>query len=151
MDDVEFSFVDAGSTGGSNLDDSESEATEDEAESGKNCCEQSNPVSLEMRDVDLSEINDVEEFLQQGCGCTLLEGQQCCSAFTREHITSIRDQCTSFQRHELNNILLGHIMATVRTSEKTVKIRQPATIRSRNTTTFLHEGHKVVTLKVVSS
>ena len=56
MDDVKFSFVDAGSTGESNLDDSESEATEDEAESGKDFCEQSNPVSLEMRDVDLSEI-----------------------------------------------------------------------------------------------
>ena len=33
MDDVNFSFVDVGSTGESNLDNSESEATEDEEES----------------------------------------------------------------------------------------------------------------------
>ena len=105
-----------------------------------------NMVTVDMRDIDAAEVSKVDEFFTNGCGCTLLDGQQCSSAFSKQHITSIRDQCSSLPRPDLNNILFGHVIATVKTSEDIITVRHKATARVRNTTTFLHEGQKVMLL-----
>ena len=99
--------------------------------------------STDMRPIDIQAKEKVELFLQDRCGCTLNDGKPCSLRYSYDHISSIRDQCSSFQRSELNKILLGHVMATVRTSSTTIKVRRQSTDRSRNTTTFLHEGEKV--------
>ena len=74
-------------------------------------------VATERRGIDIDEDAKVDAFLNKGCGCTYFNGKQCSTAFTRQHICSICDQCSSFDRPTLQNILFGHVMAMVRTSE----------------------------------
>ena len=73
-------------------------------------------TGMEMRDIDLEEQRKVDEFIEMGCGCRYFDGCEYSSAFTREHISSIRDQCSTMTRSDLQNVLFGHVMATVRTS-----------------------------------
>ena len=63
-------------------------------------------VVTEMRVTDLLELRKVDRFIEKGCGCTLLKGKACSTAFTREHFQSIRNDCSSMDHHALNNILL---------------------------------------------
>ena len=97
----------------------------------------------EMRKVDLDERKAVDTFFQNGCGCTLYNGKPCYTAFTREHICSIRDQCSSFDRHDRYNVLFGHVMATVQRSEQVHRNGCPCVDRSQIVGEFLHEGMKV--------
>ncbi len=115
-------------------------------ENGDNDSNSDTSVDNDIREIDRNEKRKVELFLNNGCGCTLNERSMCSSIFSTDHISSVRDQCSSFQRSEINNILLGHIMTTVRTSDMTNKVRNPSTTRVRNTTTFYHEGQKVTIL-----
>ena len=82
--------------------------------------------------------------MEQGCGCKLFNGQPCYTAFSRDHFCSIRDQYSSLSHLELQNILFGHVMATIRTN-KTIDHRghQPKG-RERNSTIYFHEGQKVL-------
>ena len=98
----------------------------------------------EMRAIDADEVRKVEEFFEEGCGCTLYNGRGCCYAFTREHISSIRDQCSSFERHDLQNILFGHVMATINPSEIVENRGHETKNRERIAANFLHEGRKVI-------
>ena len=100
-------------------------------------------VENDMRSIDIIEKEKVEHFLEEGCGCTCNDGMACSSRYSYDHISSIRDQCSSCERSQLTNLLFGHVMATVRTSKTTIKVRRQSTDRQRNTTTFLHEGEKV--------
>ena len=102
-------------------------------------------VDLEMRENDIAESKMVDEFVENGCGCRLYDGKECSSAFTRDHMSLIRDQCLSLTRAELRNVLFGHVMATVRTSADVDNPRHPNKSRCRNTTSYMHEGQKVET------
>ena len=53
----------------------------------------------------------IELFVENGC--TWNGGTMCSLIFSIDHISSVHDQCSSFQRGELNNILLGHMLAMV--------------------------------------
>ena len=99
-------------------------------------------VVTEMREIDVEERRKVDDFFEQGCGCKLFDGRQCCYAFSREHICSIRDQCSSLDRSALNNILFGH-MATVRSSEKAESRGHLTKEREKIASFFFHEGRKV--------
>lgn len=100
-------------------------------------------VNCESRDTDIEEKRKVDAFLQQGCGCKYFDGHQCSSAFTRDHLCSIRDQCTAMTRPALQNIIFGHVMATVRTSVTIESRGHPSKDRERNRTSFMHEGMMV--------
>ena len=103
-----------------------------------------NNVTVELRDVDRDEIAKVDEFMEKGCGCTLYNNQPCYTAFSKEHLCCIRDQCSSFDRSTLSALLLGHVMATVHNSSNTFERRgHTSTERQRNSTVFMHEGIKV--------
>ena len=129
---------------GNDDDDGDDPISEEESSEDRPTCSQPQCTNdIEMRDIYVAEAKKVDDFIDSGCGCTLYGGQQCSSAFTREHYTLIRDQFSSFLRPELHNVLFGHVMATVRTSADIDNPRHPSKSRSRNTTTFMHEGHKV--------
>ena len=98
---------------------------------------------MHMRDIDRDEVRKVDAFFEEGCGCALFNGRGCCYAFTREHITSIRDQCSSFKRHDLQNILFGHVMATVKASDIVENRGHDTKNRERMGVNFMHEGMKV--------
>ncbi len=120
--------------------DNDDEANDENSNSDSSDDEANNSIN-DIREIDLSEKRKVECFVQNGCGCTLNVRIMCSSIFSMDHISSVRNQCSLFERSELNNILLGHIMATVRTSDMTVG--HGPTTRVRNTTCFYHEGQKV--------
>lgn len=97
----------------------------------------------DMREVDVKEQKKQTCFFENGCGCTLFDGKPCYTAFTREHICSIRDQSSSFDRHDRYNVLFGHVMATVKASDTVGTRGHPTKNRVRNSGEFLHEGMKV--------
>ena len=68
--------------------------TDEETDQG---IEMPGPVIVEMTIPDVVECRTVDEFLEKGCdaNCKLFNGKPCCYAFTREHICSIHDQCSS--------------------------------------------------------
>lgn len=88
-------------------------------------------ISTEMRDIDLVEERRVDAFVDKGCGCKYFNGRECSSAFTREHI-SIRGQCSAMTRPELQNVLFGHVMATVRTNSTMERRGHASKERERN-------------------
>ena len=92
--------------GGNAVDDTANTDTRDTADA--------DDMKLERRDININEDRMVDKFLNKGCGCRLFNGKLCSTAFTRQHICSICDQCTLF---DCFTLLLGHVMATVRTSE----------------------------------
>ena len=98
---------------------------------------------LDVRKIDLDEQREVTKFFENGCGCNLYDGKPCYQAFTKEHFCTIRDQCSSFDRHDQYNVLFGHVMATVQASEHVHRNGRPSTDRQRVTGEFLHEGMKV--------
>ena len=98
---------------------------------------------IEVREIDQIEQSEVDEFFEKGCGCTLFGGKPCFTAFTREHICSIRDQCSSLDRHDRYNILFGHVMATIRASSTVQSRGHQTKDRSRVSGDYLHEGMRV--------
>ena len=106
--------------------------TDEETDQG---IEMPGPVIIEMTIHDVVESRAVDEFLEKGCdvNCKLFNGKPCCYAFTRENICSIRDQCSSMECSELNNILFGHVMATTIHYEVMEKRGHPSKNRERVT------------------
>lgn len=98
----------------------------------------------DSRSIDVDERRKVESFLESSCMCVVNDGRPCSSRYSYDHISAIRDQCSSMNKDELNSVLLGHVMATIRTTDTTIKVRHTGTERKRNTTTFMHEGEKVM-------
>ena len=52
------------------------------------------PLLIETEERDRQ--NTLDEFFSKGCGCSLFGGHPCLTAFTKDHTSQIRDQCTSF-------------------------------------------------------
>ena len=98
---------------------------------------------IEVWEIDQKEQSEVDEFFEKGCGCTLFGGKPCFTAFTREHICSIWDQCSSLDRHDRYNILFGHVMATIRASSTVQSRGHQTKDRSRVSGDYLHEGMRV--------
>ena len=44
-------------------------------------------VDMEMREIEIAESKKVDEFVENGCGCRLYDGNECSSAFTRDHMS----------------------------------------------------------------
>ena len=120
---------------------------EDEATDPVNALEDDECV-LECRQIDLHEQQKVEQFLENGCGCSLFNGKPCSAAFSKEHIYSVCDQFTSLDCHNRYSILFGHVMATIRALPTVESRGHPSKERSRVVGEFLHEGIKVKVLVV---
>ena len=136
------SVVNSGEETDSSVDGDEVRCNEESNEDRPTSSHSQQNVDLEMREIDIAESKMVDEFVENGCGCRLYDGKECSSAFTRDHMSLIRDQCSSLTRADLHNVLFGHVMATVRTSADVDNPRHPNKSRCRNT---MHEGQKVET------
>lgn len=79
------------------------------------------------------------------CGCSrLLNGKPCSSLFTQEYYESMRDCCAEMTKAELDNLLLGQIMAFTSTDEKTKCVSYHTTKqREKVKSQYYHAGHKV--------
>ena len=100
--------------------------------------------AIDMRQIDLDEKEAVDKFFENGCGCTLFDGKPCFTAFSKEHISFIRDEISSLDRNDRYNLLFGHVMATVRVTDTVERNGRPTKDRERVRGVFLHEGMKVL-------
>ena len=76
---------------------------------------QSNTLSekmAELRPIDISEENKVENFYKNGCGCHYgVENTQCYTAFTKEEICKLRNDIFELNSGERDMLIMGVILA----------------------------------------
>ena len=101
-------------------------------------------VGLKSRDIDIAEDEKVAKFISQTCGCALHDGNPCSMAFSTEHISAIRDQCSSMSRSSLDFLLIGHIMANTSTSDFVHHSRLQKK-REKERSNYYHHGIRVKT------
>ena len=95
------------------------------------------------KDTTLSNTSLVSIPFTCGCSC-LLNGKPCSSLFTQEYYESMRDCCVKMTKAELDNLLLGQIMAFTSTDEKTKCVSYHTTKqREKVNFQYYHAGHKV--------
>ena len=105
------------------------------------CVEQK--YNRDFRPVDLVEQEVVDTFVQDTCGCKLLDSGSCSLGFTKQHIGTVRDQCLSLDHQLLDSLLMGQIMAGTNVSLK-ARVSGPTThSRQKPHTKFYHGGHRV--------
>ena len=80
------------------------------------------------------------------CGCTrLYKGQPYSSLFTPEYYQEMRDNCAEMTKAELDNIVMGQIMALTNCDETTRSDshRHPGKQRERVKTIYYHKAHPI--------
>ena len=80
------------------------------------------------------------------CGCTrLYKGQPCSSLFMPEYYQEMRDNCAEMTKAELDNIVMGQIMALTNCDETTRSDshRHPGKQRERVKTIYYHKAHPI--------
>ena len=80
------------------------------------------------------------------CGCTrLYKGQPCSSLFMPECYQEMRDNCAEMTKAELDNIVMGQIMALTNCDETTRSDshRHPGKQRERVKTIYYHKAHPI--------
>ena len=61
-------------------------------------------------------------------------------------LQSIHNDCSSMDHHALNNVLVGHIMATIRSSNIVENRGHPSKTRQKLESYFMHKGMQVSNL-----
>ena len=87
--------------------------------------------------------SDVQTFC---CGCTrLYKGQSCSSLFTPEYYHEMRASCAEMTKGELNNIVMGQIMALTNNDDTTwpASHRHPDKQREQAKIMYYHKAHPV--------
>ena len=92
---------------------------------------------------DVEEEDKVANFTQSGCGCTLYNGGPCSTAFTPDHLSSIRSQCQELDRSSLDLVLLGQIMATNSQSSLLQRSHQKSATRKKTRMSYYHQGIQI--------
>ena len=105
------------------------------------CVEQKHHT--DFRPVDLKEQEVVDKFVQDTCGCQLLNSGPCSLGFTKEQIGTSRDQCLSLDHQSLDFFIMGQIRAGTNVSEE-ARVSGPTThSRQKPHTKFQYDGHRV--------
>ena len=87
-----------------------------------------------------SEISTCEKFAHETCGCKLANGKPCSTLFDSEYYIQLRSQASLLTREQLDMVLLGLVMSTVKDSD-VVAGRHKAAKRQRTTINFMHKGY----------
>ena len=93
--------------------------------------------------VDMEEEKKIQEFLTTGCGCKLLKSGPYSPQFTPDHYIAMRSHTTELSWGELNNIIMGQVMALTCSDSNTLnssKHRHSPKEREKFTTLFHHHG-----------
>lgn len=82
--------------------------------------------------------------MDKGCGCQLgKRGNPCCTMFTREEYEATMDQCAQLTKEQLDLIVLGQIMANIRTDDVGLRSRRSSSERQCANVPFYHHGVRV--------
>ena len=92
-------------------------------------------MKLELRSIDIAEEMKVFKFSEKTCGCQLFNGQPCSGAFPVQHIEDVCNRCLSQEFTALDFVLLGQILANMKTSET---VAQPSKCTADNYETLLN-------------
>ncbi len=106
-------------------------------------------VMTEPSKSDSDESKLIAEFLENGCGCTLRNGQDCCQKFSANHIADTHSQCAALSHDELDMLILGQLMALINTSDTVVtESRHSSKHREHTYTTYSHGGQHICQKKM---
>ena len=102
---------------------------------------------IEFRNLDVQEEDDIHEFVNHGCSCSLGPGGgNCCRQFSYTHYAEMRSWCAELTSAELDLVMLGQAMANTNTSDLTIRSvqhhHQPHE-RQRTSSTYYHQGQQV--------
>ena len=99
-------------------------------------------VHPQFRDIDHQDVEKVEDFRRNGCGCSL----NCSSNFSLKHYLSTRSDAQQMQRSDLDMVLMGQVMAFTYCNEvpqNSTQYRHQLKKRERNKSTFYHNGLRI--------
>ena len=94
-------------------------------------------VHPQFRDIDHQDVEKVEDFRRNGCGCSL----NCSSNFSLKHYLSTWSDAQQMQRSELDMVLMGQVVAFTYCNEvpqNSTQYRHQLKKRERNKSTFYH-------------
>ena len=98
-------------------------------------------VSIDRRDLDVSKEAIIQQYVQHGCKCDLGPNKSPCSTlFPVEHFRSVRCQMAELSHDELDLVVMGQIMAGCFSSETSAHRDQE---RGKTYTLFHHNGKRV--------
>ena len=109
----EFELVDAEYTFSNECQSDTAISSEDEnAESEISDCEDELQPNFSLREEDKAEEREIDNFMLNGCNCSLGSGGSACSKyFTREEISATRISCLEMSTMELDMLVLAHLDA----------------------------------------
>ena len=99
-----------------------------------------NPTIQPWEHEQLNELSKCAEFVQLTCGCTKADGKPCSSLFSEDHYAELRAQASFLTHEQLDMVILGSIMATVRKDDISQCRHKPAK-RQKTMMTYMHHGH----------
>ena len=88
----------------------------------------------------VNELSKCAEFVQLTCGCTKADGKPCSGLFSEEHYAELRAQAYFLTHEQLDLVILGSIMATIRKDDISHGRHKPAK-RQKTMMTYMHHGH----------
>ena len=88
----------------------------------------------------LNESSKCAEFVRLTCGCSKADGKPCSGLFSEEHYTELRAQAYFLTHEQLDLVILGSIMATIRKDNISHGRHKPAK-RQKTMMTYMHHGH----------
>ena len=88
----------------------------------------------------VNELSKCAEFVQLTCGRTKADGKPCSGLFREEHYAELRAQAYFLTHEQLDLVILGSIMATIRKDDISHGRHKPAK-RQKTMMTYMHHGH----------
>ena len=98
-------------------------------------------VPIDQRELDETEEQLIQKFVQGGCHCVFGANQSpCSSTITADHYRSVRCQMAELTHDELDLVVMGQVMAGCHSGEMSVHRGQG---RAKTYTVFHHNGTRI--------
>ena len=101
-------------------------------------------INLEYRPQDIGDEQIISDFLENGCGCSKWNGNDCIQQFFVGHIKEVRMHCQELSHGELDLLILGQLLPFTNNSDTvSIESRHSTTARVRQYCSYHHQGKPV--------